>query len=66
MSVATYSVELWDHELGDEGGWSGALAREILGGPNEGLGFHAIGRAIRLLHSCGWSETSTYVSREDE
>lgn len=65
-AVTTYSVELWDHELhGGRGGWSGELAREVLGGPNTGLSWRAVGLAIRRLEAWGWGEVSMYVQRED-
>lgn len=63
---ATYGIELWDHEQGDEGGWSAALARQVLDGPATGLRLKAIGRAIRAARSWGWSEVSMYVYREDD
>lgn len=67
--MRSYTVRLWDHDPADDGSergeWSGELARAHLGRSNEGLTWREIGQAIRKLRSCGWSEVSVYVERED-
>ena len=64
-----YSVELWDYDPAEDGSrpgeWSGFLARKILDGPNEGLTWREIGRAIKALLRASWSYETMYVQRED-
>lgn len=59
--MATYFVELWDHETQR---WSADLARDCLKGPNVGLSWREIGKAIRVLRNHGWDDPTMYVERD--
>lgn len=62
---STYSIELYDHEIEPDGGWSAELAREILEGPNTGLTRYQLAKALRTLRAGSWGDPSIYVERED-
>lgn len=75
MSTATYSIELWDHDIdgiesdspldpSPRSGFSGQLAREHLDGPNEGLTFTELVGALRRLRS-QWCDECISVTREE-
>ena len=53
--MTTYYIDLWDHEIEPDGGWSEELAAEHLDSPAHGLSILDVRRALRkLLPEWGW------------